>query len=88
MLFLEHMAELGERAAQARRHRADGDAKHAGDVLDGEVEPVAEHDDEALLRVERGHGLNDRAEVLTRLERSRLPGDVVIERRQPLAAAK
>ncbi len=73
--------------AQPGGDGAHRDTELAGDFLDGEVEPVAKDDDEALLRIECAYGLRDGARLLTLLERTRgLPRDVSVELRQALPA--
>jgi hypothetical protein len=55
-------------------------------VLDGEVEPVVENDDNALLGIESSNSLSDDTEVVALLEHGRLPRDIAVERPQRLAA--
>src|ERR671911_388037 len=53
-IFLQNGAQLVLRTREPRRHGADREPEHAGDLLERQVEPVVEHDHDALGRAERG----------------------------------
>ena len=63
LLLPERDAELCERAAQARPDRALREAEEACDLLERQLEPVVQDDDEAPRLAQLRHGVRDRPEL-------------------------
>src|SRR5919106_1932215 len=59
-LLLEDGAQLGLRAREPRGDSADRQPEDAGDLVDRQVEPVVEDDDNTLPGPQRGDGIGDR----------------------------
>src|SRR5688572_12452300 len=65
-VLLQNGAELVLRACEPRGDRADRKPEHTGDLLERQVEPVMQHDDDPLAGTEPCNGVRDRpsAEVV------------------------